>query len=670
MDITIKNNLCKSMRGCGLGKKETHELVNVIEKWHDSNGAQWTVDRLKAYKQWYESILAGSPAPPPWFKHTKDLSPVGIWSRVFKQRNPAKVLAVLSAGTIFQSRKITSPQREKFLQALNAGPLPTSPDLTRFEQGKRVRLPDLTGELLPPGFDAITGRSIPVSSEDGKIFAESEKDKVNAYCASWSNVPLPTLRYLRRERHLEQVPPALLTEGGCEGLFATLPTQETQAGFIGCIQEPGLKARWVANPNRVTQHYLGPLGDHWYKILRSLPTDCTFNQELGISWVQAQLKEGKTLSGADLSSATDLLDRQSCLDLISQTYLGRSWNSKNDWTLPVEISYRSAVDHFMDICSMDWVYPEGGTVSWTRGQPLGTYPSFAMLGLTNNALGRQACLEAGIRPDSFRVIGDDIIMDSRALEPYCRLVESFGGVINHSKTLTSSQCAEFAGRVITEHRSMNKTVKFKEMSDNSFMQIVSDLGDQAKSLLRPRQRRQYDEFKFVPGIIVDGPYPKNSFGIPLELRYAWYLIESGLSKERVVPDKEKYDSWQFASKIYYTLAEEGRLDEFEYSVPYTFADDFQSSLANAVVHKGDPRLRDGKTCLEVLEAISSPDTFMSWSMWIQHESSLESRKRYAERQANEKKLGWSGVEELIADAKSRTGEKSPAKSVKTMDRER
>lgn len=651
MDISIKNNLCKGLRGCGVPKKETHELVNTIIKWYDSCGAQWTVDRLKALKQWYESILAGDPAPPSWCKHTKDLNPVGIWSRVFSYRNPAKVLAVLSAGTIFKSKEITPPQREKFLNALNAGALEQRPDLTRFEYGKRIRIPDLTGRLLPPSFDCITGNSIPISEEDGKVYITpksrkgqpkmsksqiehlKERNKVIAYCESWANVPVATLEYLRRERALDQVPPALLTEGGYQGLFAVTDAQISQAGAIGCIQEPGLKARWIANPNRIAQHYTGPLGDHWYSILKQLPTDCTFDQSKGVQWVQEKLSQGVTLAGADLSSATDLLDRQTCLEVICKTYLGRSWDNPADWTLPVEKSYRSAVDHFMQLSSMEWVYPEGGTVSWDRGQPLGTYPSFAMLGLTNNACGIQACREAGIPLDSFRVIGDDIIMDSRALESYCNLVESFGGVINHSKTLTSSQCAEFAGRVITSDREMQKTVKYKDMSDNSFMQIVSDLGEQAKSLLRPRQRKQYEEFKFVPGIVVDGPYPKNSFGIPLELRYAWYLLESGLSQERVIPEKEKLDSWQFGQKIYYTLAEEGRLSDFEWSVPYTFSDDFQSSLASAVAHKGDPRLRNGKTCLEALEAISSPETFQSFRDWIASEQAKEiERSRALQRQ--------------------------------------
>lgn len=682
MDKTITTNLCRGLRACGVSKQETLELVNTIEKWYDHNGPDYTNSRLKDLKQWYETYLAGHPEPPAWFKHSKDNMPVGIWSKVFKHRNPAMVLGILSMNTCFKNEKITLPQRTKFLDALNCGALETRLDLSELSTGNRMRLPDLNRRLSAPSYDCITGKSIPVSTSK-KIFLTPEKElrqrirnrmlqdtkpkldtlnrkekrnllkkidseatreavkqhrklMCNAYCESWESVPIATLDYLRKEGHLELVPPALLTDEGYAGTIFNVTEDQTHvAGSIGCIQQEALKARWIANPNRVTQSFLTPLGEHWYSILRSLPTDCTFDQEMGTQWVQQQLKSGVTLAGADLSSATDLLDRELCLRMITQVYLGRSFDKKEDWTLPVETSYRNAIDHFMEISSMDWVYPEGGLVNWDRGQPLGTYPSFAMLGLTNNALGRQACLNVGISPDSFRVIGDDIIIDQRALSEYVRLIELCGGSINHSKTLTSDRCAEFAGRVITPQRCMNKTVKYKDMSDNSFMQIVSDLGDQAKHLLRPRQRHQYEEFKYVPGIVVDGPYSKNSFGIPLYLRYAWYL-EQVQTQGEPIPEKDKMDSWQFAQEIYYFLSEEGRLEDFEYSVPFTFADDFQSSLASNVAHKGDPRLRDGKTCLEALEAISSPQTFMSFKHWIESEESRTVKRVHESAQRRHK----------------------------------
>lgn len=621
--VDIRNSLCKGLRASGLQKKDTHELVNTVVTWYQSNGAEWTVSRLKEYKQWYETYLAGNPIVPSWHSHTKEGLPKGIFRKVFEMRNQQKALAILSMSSVFQSEKITSKQRTKFLEALSAGQLEKQPEFSQIPTCKRQRIPDLAERLSAPPFGVLTGKSIPVHPEDGKLYPKNKEDFVLAYVDSWRSIPGPTLTYLVRSGRAELIPPSLLGDGEWDERFNTFhygfdPICHSYAGHIGCIQQPELKARWIANPNRITQWFLKPLGDHWYDLLRALPTDCTFNQESGVEWVQDQLRKGITLAGADLTSATDLLDRSSCIELLCRAYLGRSFSNEGDWSLPVEKSYKHAIEHFMAISSLKWVYPEGGDVSWSRGQPLGTYPSFALLGLTNNALGHEACRRAGIALDSFRVIGDDFICDARALPHYVELVREFGGLINHSKTLTSDRCAEFAGRVITADRSMNKTVKYKDMSDNSFMSIMSQLGDQAKHLLKPRQRAMYDKFKFVPGVAVDGPYSKDSFSVPLVLRYTWYLM-TGLADERVVPDLEQYDAWQFATQIYYVLSENGRLADFEYCVPYSISEEFHSSLAQAVVKNHDPRLKDGLTCLQALERTASAETFESFTAWIVHE---------------------------------------------------
>lgn len=621
MDINIQNNLCKNLRACGLNKESTLELTNTIAKWVNSSGAIWTVERLKTYQHWFKYYMAEKPYNPCWIKKSRAGTPTGIFGRIFKIKNPAKAMAILSCHSAFKSEKILAIQTAKFLEGLDQEPLRPESRLSiaRPKVIPRPKLPML--DLNTPTFGDISGVSIPINRAEGKAYVDSPESIVLAYADSWQNVPIDTLRFIRRERQLQIVPPALLQEGGVDGIFSTLPSQESEVGWIGCIQEASFKARWIANPNRICQALMKPLGSHWYHILSKVSTDCTYNQEKGISWCQTQLNNGIELSGADLTSATDLLDRESCLRLICKQYLYRDWDNPNDWSEPVETIYRSHITHFMDISSKEWAFRdpekvETSLVKWSRGQPLGTYPSFAMLGLTNNILGHEACLLANIQPDSFRVIGDDIIMDSRAMSHYCELVEGLGGKINHSKTITSDKLAEFAGRIILPKRDFPVKVKYKEPSDNSFLAIVTNLGDQAKGLLRPRQRKVYELFKFVPGVAVSGPYSKNSFGFPLVLRYTWYLIKSGLTTERVAPDKESLDSVQFGLKLYYTLSEKGRAGEFELSCPYTFSDDFQSSLAQLCRDKGNPMLKNGKTALQVLEEVSSSETFESFYSYI------------------------------------------------------
>jgi hypothetical protein len=237
-------------------------------------------------------------------------------------------------------------------------------------------------------------------------------------------------------------------------------------------------------------------------------------------------------------------------------------------------------------------------------------------------LGQLACKRAGIPKDSFRVIGDDIIMDSRAFPHYERLIAQMGGEINRSKTIESDKLAEFAGRIITPHTAYAKRIKAKEMSDNSFMAVMAKMGDRAKSLLRPRQRKMYDTFKYVPGIAVSGPYSDNSFGVGLEYRYHWYLKYSSLPKEKLEPDKVHLTPGQFCSQLYHVLRQKRNLEDtvdiLNCVVPLKFRSDFQSDLAHQVVAKvRDPRfVTEGTELLQVLEKVSLKKDFLTFSDYL------------------------------------------------------
>lgn len=661
--INIKNTLCHSFRAIGLPKDITLDLTNTIMKWYQCNGAEWTVKRLRQYKQWYETFLADTITVPSdiWVKHNKQMLPKGSFGKLFLIKDEGKALAALSADTVFMQQEPINSERDKFLSAVSNIPKEIPKNLfPRTWRGRKpLSLPDLDLKLTLPPFEAITGDSIPCDPEQPpkrlsnplKVKPEVRKKEVlESYVQSWLYLPTCTRDFVYKSRP-ELLPLAYqrlagvdfddinlqfdeelgitstVADGINSGLnyFYDIPAQRT-VGRIGAIPQPSLKVRWVANPNRISQWFTKPIGDHWYHILRGLNTDCTFDQNKGAQWVKEQLAQGITLAGSDLSSATDTLDRRLCLRVISEMYLGRAWDNPEHWISPIEKSYRKHVAHFLDLAESDWAckYSDTGKVSWGRGQPLGTYPSFAMLGLTNNALGRIACKQANIPLDSFRVIGDDIIMDARANQYYEKLVEHFGGSINHSKTLTSNRCAEFAGKVITASRIMSKRVKFRGLSDDNFLQIVSDLGDQAKSLLRPRQRRQYELFKFVPGVVVPGPYPQNSFGIPLGVRYNWYRNYSQLNKEREVPDKETLNGVEFALTLYYGLQEldpEHSNEKFLFVCPDAIREDFQSSLVSAiVVAVKDPRKMDDPTpLLKILERTSRREDFMTLQQSIYDE---------------------------------------------------
>lgn len=638
MEKSIKNNLCKGIRACGLPKEETLSIVNTIERWVDSSGEQWAVDRLKSLHHWYITAQAGNPEPPTWVARHNDYEPKGSFRCVFNMKNTQKALAILSCHTVFVAREATETQISKFEKGVLGNNVPPMELTAVPDSWKQLPLPDLS--IGTPPLEAITGRSIPVNRPLTRIFISSDPHKrgldvIKAYASSWMSAPQVTLNFICSVGEPDIIPPNLLDwrKLDPDGVPTSAKQKRPEAiimedvGSIGLIQEPSLKGRWIANPNRIAQWATRPLAEHWYDLLKATKTDCTFNQERGVKWVQEQLAKGISLSGADMTSASDLLSLESSLRLLCKYRLGRDLHNPRHWSEPNDAKYRKHIQYFIDLSRGTWSNPHvaSGCTRWRQGQPLGTAPSFALLGLTNNLLGALACRKAGIPEDRFRVIGDDMIMDTRAMPHYVRLVERMGGQINREKTIESNRLAEFAGRVITSDQVMLKRVKYKDMSDNSFMALVSRLGDQAKSLLKPRQRAVWETFRFVPGVAVDGPYSDNSYGIPLEYRYDWYLKYSNLSKEKLKPDEAKLDPDQFCSQVWFTLRQEFKdeplssvRDRFDMVVPLSLKEDFQSSLASAVVSKSrDPRLgTEGETLLRVLEGISRDKEFTTFRNYI------------------------------------------------------
>jgi hypothetical protein len=213
-------------------------------------------------------------------------------------------------------------------------------------------------------------------------------------------------------------------------------------GRISCIQEPGCKARWIANPRRVVQIALKPLGDAIFSLLKELPWDCVHQQSKGVIWAQTQIAAGKTVESVDLSDASNhipLTLQMRVLHMIGVPALYAEYfrkASRGVWIIPKKIREYT-----------------GSTLSeltWTKGQPLGLYPSFAVAFLTHGLMLRTAEIACN-KSDTFRVLGDDVVIsdDDVALE-YRKLLGLLQIPISESKSIRSNMVAEFAGMVITK----------------------------------------------------------------------------------------------------------------------------------------------------------------------------------------------------------------------------
>jgi len=611
----IKDNLCKTFRAAGLPKDRALPIVNEVEKWYKNNGVEWTVDRLKDLHNWYISSLAGVPNIPSWVSHYKS-DPKGPFRCVFQMKNIGAALTILSCHTQFTNVQVSNTQLQKLEDGLS------SKEVQCKIGGKSVNKHAPKLNFTSPTMECLTGVSIPAGSH---VYRLSEGatlyEKAMAYKQSWMNLPGETAKFLRGAGLTQLAPEVLLDRA-----------YRVPVGTLSCLQEPSLKARWISNPNRITQHFLIPLGREWGRQLeeRFSKNDCTKDQLAGALWAQRKLRDGVKLASLDLSSATDKLNLVPCLDVLHRTYYGaelsqckRSWEGKK-----IGNSYLSAVQHFLDVSRGDWLFRES-VKRWSVGWPLGTRPSFPLLGTVNNVVASISCDKVGLdSEDSYRVLGDDLIIDARAADEYTKRISALGGVVNPTKSIVSTTAAEFAGFVITRNAVFPKRVNTRDLSDNSFMLVASTIGEQAKGCLRPRQLKVWNQLKLVPGDVVGSMYPLQQVGNePLWLRYLWYLKHVQNSDKDIGMDSTFVDPVQGAVRMVMTLKE--KLPELSSSedtkwwiprgaweeipkVPSPWEIQQISKTAVKNVESGDPRLVSGKTFLQAAEQILEKDKFIPY----------------------------------------------------------
>lgn len=622
----------------GMRRQDACRVAGTFVTWLDSNGAAWTNSRIKELRLWFEKYLAGEEYRPQWFATTKKGIPKGPLGAIFRLPLVGGLL-VLSANSLLYEdpRNVSRPTMDKFLKALEGNGYTLTKGVREhlnliFSQVQRFERSPWIGDnqmRLPVPQDIPLGKTIPLNggTDSVRITEADEVERMLVYEASWKALPQATVEFLLDRDHLDWIP---IRDIGNEYQLELDSHHRFGVGRLGMVLEPQMKWRRPAMANAITQTFLKPLGDFWYTRLRHLDTDCTFNQEDGISWVQSQLQQGHILSSVDMTSASDLLDLDACLEVVNTTYFSESRQREE---------YVRHIRHFHDISRGNWYDPINKKfVSWRQGQPLGTYPSFALMALTNNALCRLACYLVGIPLGSFRVLGDDVIIDARARDMYCHLVQLIGGEINHLKTVTSSSLVEFAGRVITARTSCNKVVNLRFSSDDSFMQYAAMIGPDCRKYLQPRQRRVWDELKYAPGILsgspitvesdlgsitlepVNGPWSQDSFGAPLALRYEWFLTY--VLKSEIVPDPEPVETVgeNLQKTVYRTSVSQEWQDCY---LPFLCDEEAYQAPLGRKLPTGDPRRwgRQGRTLLEVLEDVIKADDFVSFPSFQQQDRS-------------------------------------------------
>lgn len=261
----------------GLTRSEAKQITREVEGWIQHSGSEWTVQHLKLIKQTVIALWADYPSGVSPYVKTRN----GILSGPFRavQRllvtGRKRALAALMQYTSYISRSVTNAQEKKFKESVNC----SEPDVWyEWEDDvvKVLKIPSFVSHQTcfeeswdhwsPAKFAPGPGGKSVVEADTRvqlDCFLKTQFYRTVYYCTDFIGSSdndyflTSVLRYVHEK-----------------------PQGKLPIGKISVIQEPGFKARFIANPNRVVQWLLQPLGDFLFKVIKDLPWDCTFDQQV------------------------------------------------------------------------------------------------------------------------------------------------------------------------------------------------------------------------------------------------------------------------------------------------------------------------------------------------------------------------------------------------------
>lgn len=503
-------------------KVSAHALAQTILHWIRFKGLTWTVAHLKDLKQ--QRIFFESGSERTLVHSHTDGTPKGAFRTLWDDRLPfAKALQALNVYTSVISDHITKAQAEKFVKAVNHVGPNFELDLSSVEVPRTVVTRSFRALRVksPLSWIRATGKRAPVPHKGAvKTVPETRTTLADLVWPvadmSESNRALLSRHHILLAKVLKQDAPGLYAHIMLRmsrmpygpQMYSDL-RQPPVIGKIGLIQERGMKLRAVANPFRVWQIALTPLGDFLFEVLRTLEWDCTFDQSKGDAFIRDSLAQSKTLYAFDLSNATDRFPIKVQIDTV-KTLLSRlalfikaEKCSKDKTAYTVEDLDRS-LNLFADLARGRWecgplaaFNGNNGYLQWKTGQPLGLYPSFALFALTHGLLLRRCEDEVGVQ-GSFRVLGDDVIINHpEVASRYKEVILSLGCEISDTKSLVSKAFGEFAGKLVGQEGPVS-VEKWKGFSPDEPFGPLKVLGIRGLAFVPSRYRRQVKKLAGLP----------------------------------------------------------------------------------------------------------------------------------------------------------------------------
>ncbi|QKI79977.1 RNA-dependent RNA polymerase [Erysiphe necator associated mitovirus 29] len=191
------------------------------------------------------------------------------------------------------------------------------------------------------------------------------------------------------------------------------------------------KSRPFAIFDYISQMALTSLHDYVFNALKSLPQDATFNQNGGF---RDLLYGGyKFFASFDLKAATDRFPLSFQKRVVD--HLCGSFDMSEAWA------------HIM--VGYAFVFPNGKSVRFSVGQPLGAKSSWGVFSLSHHVVVHISALRIGMKLENlpYKLLGDDIvIMDRLLANSYLEVMTELGVEISKTKTHIGENLFEFAKR--------------------------------------------------------------------------------------------------------------------------------------------------------------------------------------------------------------------------------
>jgi hypothetical protein len=499
--MTISQKLLRHFQLLELTPKQAHSITNMIIKWKENSGSEFVIGRLKSIKIALINFLNNTFDPKvhlEWISHTRSniKGPLKVlFKRNMKRHDIRRALSIVNVYYLFFLSDKNKLNAE--LEAIEniAKPYGGSYD---YPEGFSPFRGKIKVTLKPSLAGFNTAKPVP-SHMDVRV---DENAWFQSLVAS-SNCLMPYSELIDLS--------TIKTTTNLKDSFY----YKTVGGNLTFLHEHGGKCRVVAMPHAETQVVFSALHNALERIVRSIPEDCTFDQEAGARWAQDQLSKDKTLYSIDLKSATDRIPRWLQLKFLEGV---------------IETNWLKAFDKVASLCYKT----KHGDVYYEVGQPMGLYASFPLLALGQHGLVRMAGYLCGIpTKDKYRVLGDDIVISDPILaNAYMGLLKKYDIPLSTHKCITG-KIAEFAGYVITNN-SYNKGIKFKgKFHFDNYTRYVYVNGKIPKTFIPPNIRKLLVPVMLAPR--EHGGLNLNPLGIPLRIRSEYidpyYKEETRLSKQ-------------------------------------------------------------------------------------------------------------------------------------------